>query len=160
MKKTILLFSISFLIISCSKENTDYSNLINKHISNVEVENFLNKIGSDFKMNDNYGRKTYKYENDGIELSFTKTDTLKAIFFFTDKLANEIQLPYGLKKSDTRKDVESKIGKQEKLFAGLNNLNVYYFDKHLSIRYKSKDTVNMNNAIKHVSVQKWDKKPL
>lgn len=157
MKRLLFLFLI--IIYSCEKENPNYNSLLNKHISNIEVQNFLETLGSDYKLNDSHaGANFYIYESIGVELNLTKSDTLKAIFFKIKDLKEDISLPYNLKSTDTRKLVEEKINKPDNYFVGLNNLKTYYFKKGLVITYKSKDTINLNNGIKEIGITKINEK--
>ena len=141
---------------SCKKENIEYSKLIECHTSNEKVNLFLNDLGSNYEFNDSYGRKSYIYKNKGIELNISKADTLNSIFFKIAELSPEIKLPYNINSTDNRKNIEEKIGKPDKYFQ-FNNLIGYYLDKQLVVRYNSKDSTNMNNGIKLLSIEKLDK---
>lgn len=163
MKKVLPLI-IALIVISCNdeqkKNDTNYSSLLEQPITNEKVDGFLKELGSDYEYSDSYGRKVYDYKNKGVELYFTKTDTLKAIFFEIADLSPEIELPLNIKPTDTRKEIEGKFGEPDKYFAGLNNLKAYYLKNDLVVKFKSKDTTNMNNGIENVSVQKLDKEKI
>jgi hypothetical protein len=54
--------------------------------------------------------------------------------------------------------LEKKFGRPDKYFVGLDNLNSYYLKNNLVVKFKSKDTTNMNNGLQNISIQKLDKK--
>lgn len=168
MKKFLPLI-IVFIFFSCNekpknKENaneiTNYTNLLEKPISNEEVDKFLKKLGSDYEYDNLYESKFYEYKNQGVELSFSQTDTLKAIFFKIADLNPAIKLPLNIKQTDTRTEIEKKFGKADKYFVGLDNLNSYYLKNNLVVKFKSNDTTNMNNGLQNISIQKLDKKKI
>ena len=167
--KRIIPLIIAFIFASCNEkpknnesaiETTNYSNLLEKPISNEKVDGFLKKLGSDYEYDNSYERKFYEYKNQGVELNFSETDTLKAIFFKVADLNPDIKLPLNITATDTRMDIEKKFGKPDKYFVGLNNLNSYYLKNNLVVKYKSKDTTNMNNGLQNVSIQKLDRKKI
>ena len=158
--RQIFTLIIALIIISCNKKETNYTVLLEKPISNEIVDQFLKKLGSDYEYDDSYGRKFYNYKNKGVELNFTKSDTLKAIFFKIAELSPEIELPLNIKPTDTRKEIVEKFGEPDKYFTGLNNLNAYYLKNDLVIKFKSKDTTNLNNGLENVSIQKLDRKKI
>ena len=176
--KKILLLIIVLTIFSCSEKKketnsnllektnkteikeTKYTDLLEKVMNNEEVDKFLKKLGSEYEFDDSYGPKFYTYNSKGVELNFNKSDTLKAIFFTVSKLSSEIKLPLNIKPTDTRKDIIEKFGEPDKYFTGLNNLNAYYLENDLVIKFKSKDTSNLNNGIENISIQKLDRKKI
>ena len=164
MNKIItLLFAL--IIVSCGQTNQkNYNELVNKHINDNEVANFLKKLGSNYEFDDSYlksyGAKYYIYGEKGIELNFNESDTLEAIFFKLDKLNPEIELPLNIKQTDTRDELEEKMGKADSYFVGLQKLSAYYLNKDMVIVYKSKDTLNMSNGIRSISIQKLDKEKI
>lgn len=160
MKKIFLLI-LTVVLVACendTKDNTDYNSLIGKPLANEKVDSFLKELGSDYEFDDQYGSKSYIYENKGVELNISNTDTLEAIFFNIDKLDAKITLPLSINSTDTRKNIEEKFGKPDRYFQGLDNLNAYYLKNDLVVKFKSKDTNNMNNGIKQLSIQKLDRK--
>ncbi len=160
--KKILPLIIVLIIVSCDeqKKETNYANLLEKSVNNEIVDQFLKKLGSDYEYDDSYGRKFYNYKNKGVELNFTKSDTLKAIFFKIAELSPEIELPLNIKPTDSRKEIIEKFGEPDKYFVGLNNLIAYYLKNDLVIKFKSKDTTKFNNGLENVSIQKLDRKKI
>lgn len=157
MKKIIILIGLITMSCNSEKKEINYYKLIDQHISSNEIKDFLNELGSDYEFDDSYKNRYYIYKDKGIELSFTKTDTLKAIFFRREKLSQDFILPYNIKITANREEIEQKIGKPDKYFVGLRNLNSYYLNEHLVVRYKSKDTVNLNNPFETITVTELDK---
>lgn len=165
--KNFLPLIIAIILASCnnqpnkteiSKESFSYDNLLEKPINNNKVDGFLKKLGSDFEYDNSYDSKFYEYKDQGVELHFSETDTLKAIFFKIANLNPDIKLPLNIEPTYTRKDIEAKFGKPDKYFVGLNNLNSYYLKNNLVVKFKSKDTTNMQSGLQDVSIQKLDRK--
>lgn len=71
----------------------------------------------------------------------------------TNNLAPSIELPLGLKATDTREDVERKLGAPDRSLSATSDYRAYYIDEGVVIRYKSRDEANMNNPIKSISVE-------
>lgn len=148
-------YLLIFLVLLFSLTTIEYHNLIGKNISDDEVKVFLKTLGSDYEYDDTYDLGNYYiYDSKGVELSVTKDDILKAIFFKTDILDPDIELPLGLKVTDTREDVEKKLGAPDRSLRGTNDYRAYYVDKGVVVSYKERDRENMKNPLKMISVER------
>ena len=141
---------IAIFIVSCTKKDItiDYPQLIGKHISDKKVKELFNYLGSDYKQVNAYDMHYYGYDDLGIQLNFSDSDTLRIIYFSKDIK----DLPYGLKMHFNRDVVENKLGKADYYKAAASNYIAYYKDKNLIIRYKDNDSLSMINPIKKVLV--------
>jgi hypothetical protein len=154
MKNIVVIF-IALLMINCSKEKKeiDYNNVLEKHISDAEIQNLFKVLGDNYKYVEAYEMHFYNFEEKGVELNFSDQDTLRIIYFKKDS----IKLPYDLKVSSTRQKIEDKIGKPDRYLLSSSNLIGFYIDKDLVVRYKELDTLNMENPVKRISLDKLDK---
>lgn len=155
MKKIVFLILIS--LVSCKKENDKLENLIGKDINSKEFQNYINTLDESPKISRHLDRYFYIFKDIGIDFSFTETDTIQAIFLYSegadDRRQFNGQLPFGISFGDTRKIVERKIGPPDEN-NGNDIINFYstWNDKNISISYKSKDSQDMNNKIHHISL--------
>lgn len=157
--KNIFLFGLIFsLLISCAQNKTkDYFSLIGTNISSTEMQEFLKGLGTEYETNEYNDRVSYIYDNKGVELSFDKNQNLKAIFFKIEKLEDEFVLPLNIKSTFTRSEIIEKFGKSDRDFIGLRNLSSYYIDNNLVVKFKYRDTLNLNNPIAIISIQKLNR---
>ncbi|MGB5464262.1 MAG: hypothetical protein WBM92_12935 [Aureibaculum sp.] len=156
--KNILIILIALLMVNCSKEKKEihYNNLLEKHISDEEIQNFLDELGDDYKYVEAYDMHFYNFETKGVELNFTDKDTLRIIYIKKDI----IKIPFDLKISYTLQQVEDKIGKPDRYLVRSPNLIGFYIDKDLVVRYKELDSLNMENPVKRISIDKLDRKTI
>ncbi len=149
--KFLILLSFLFL----NFYSNEYSKLINKQIDDVEVQQFLELLGSNYEYDDSYDEGNfYIYDNMGVELKFSKDEYLKAIFFKIDNLDSKIDLPLKINVTDTRRDIEKKLGEPNRLFRSMRDLKAYYVEEGVVVSYKVRDIENLNNPIKTISVEK------
>jgi hypothetical protein len=98
----------------------------------------------------------HSWKDRGVSLRFEK-DAVKAVFLFADKADGfkeyRGELPEGLKFSDTRGDVEKKLGAaKESGGNGVISFWVTYPEKGLALTYASTDTKDKANAIHHFTL--------
>ena len=167
MKKTFILTTIFnvLLLTSCSmKSENELNKLIGQEISSKDIQLFLNELGTDYTIS-RYegtvfeGSYNYIYRSKGVELAFTQDDKLNGIFLFSESSSNNRQyqgkLPYNLYFTDTREEIEEKIGLPD--LKGGGDVIEYYCswnDLGISITYKNKDTNDMDNKIHHITIEK------
>lgn len=98
----------------------------------------------------------YSWKEHGLELLFER-GTVRAVFLYTAG-ADEFkqyrgELPEGLHFSDTRRDVEKKLGEPKKRGgSGVIPVWVSYPEKGVTITYVSEDTKDMANRIHHIAI--------
>jgi hypothetical protein len=157
MKNIVIIF-IALLMINCSKETKeiDYNNLLEKHISDAEIQNLFEVLGDDYKYVEAYDMHFYNFESKGVELNFNDKDTLRIIYIKKDS----IKIPFDLKISHTLQQVEDKIGKPDRYVVRASNLIGFYIDKDLVVRYKESDSLKMENPVKRISIDKLDRKTI
>ena len=156
MKK--ISYFLLFLLTFCSKPpaELDYNAMLKKHISDENIQQLFKKYGKDYKFVNDYGMHFYNYEDLNLELNFSTTDTLRKIYFKSDA----IQIPYGLTIADTRNTVEDKIGVADTYEIGASNLIAYYFEKNLTVIYKTKDTLSVDNGVKQYTLSILNKEKI
>jgi len=88
--------------------------LIGRNTKSREIQDFLRTLKGKREIDKFDDCYYYTYKEQGIELRFNNDDTLDTFFFFKkDKNHEEYEgkLPIGLSISDTRSDIERKLGK-------------------------------------------------
>ena len=157
-KCILALIIISFLI-GCSKKENELQRLIGLQITSQPVQNYLNKIDTEPEIS-KYGDKYYYvFESKGIDFSFTNSDTLQAIFLYSESSDNHRQfqsdIPFGISFNDTRKVIEEKLGPPDRnVGGGVINFYGVWDKKGISITYKTIDQEDMTNRIHHITLSK------
>lgn len=117
----------------------NYSNLLGLPRSSDSIQLFLTEPGNEFETKEILFRKFYVFE--GLELNFGKNDTLVGIWFnFPD--STKLELPFGIKYSDTRQEIEKKLGEADRYKEIRDNYRALYYSKNLEVRYKTDDLIS------------------
>lgn len=171
MKKLLIFTTVFnlFLLTSCSmKSHNKLGYLIDQEINSNDVQSFLNELGADYIISRYEGTTfegtyNYIYRSKGVEIEFSKDDKLKGIFLYSESSSNSRQyqgeLPYNLSFTDTREEIEQKIGLPD-VSDGGGVINYYsiWNELGISITYKNKDINDMENKIHHISISKAKEK--
>ncbi len=162
MRSKSIITTVTILVVflmSCSTKEVKLQKLIGQPITSQPIQNYLNEIDVEpeiSKYDDNY---FYIFRSKGIDFSFSTSDTLKAIFLFSESADNhrqfQEQIPYGITFNDTRKVVEEKLGPPDNLGGG-GVISFYsnWDKKGILITYKSIDQEDMMNRIHHIALTK------
>lgn len=159
MKKILILITIlNLLLLNCSvKSQNKLNDLIGQDINSKVVQVFLNQLGENYTVKRFNNIYYYIYNSKGIDIVFTENDILQSIFLYSESSSDHRQyqdeLPYNLKFTDTRKEVENKIGLPDKN-GGDGYINYYciWHDLGIDITYKNEDINDMNNKIHHITI--------
>jgi hypothetical protein len=140
--------------IQINENNDPYKNMLGRYIKDTSIQTFFRKLGLKYEYNDKLGPHFFIYKNKGVELGFNSRDTLEAIWFKNNEFDNLISLPYNLKMTDTRGDVETKLGKADKYIAFEygRTFSAFYYSKALGIEYNSIDSTNLSNPIRVIHI--------
>lgn len=154
------MFVILLFICSCGSEpeKTDLFSLIGKDIRGEEIQAFLSQIQSEPEISryDDPIIYFYSFKDKGISLRFTESDTLEAIFFYSEGADDFRQykglLPHGLSFTLNRNEIESILGVPEKSGgAEVINYWVTYPSKKIHIVYNTMQSTDMDARIYTIS---------
>lgn len=167
MKTLLYYLSIAALLCSCQSSNTNNESaeldpiaLLGKNINSADAQSIIDKLGSEKEIS-KYDNVTYfNFKKKGISLCANNHDSIKAIFQYSEGSENYNQftgkLVGGLNFTMTRKDVNQKLG-QPKSGNGAGVIDyeeTYEYNPNIliSVGYKLKDTLDMNNPIKVIGL--------
>lgn len=156
-KNIFIIITIFVLLINCSEKEIDLHSIIGQQITSQPVQKYLNKINMKPEISRHDDCYFYIYESKGIDFRFNTSDSLTAIFLFSESSDNHRQfqsyIPYGINFNDTRKVIEEKLGKpNENGGSGVINFYSSWDMKGISITYKTTDEKDMNNRIKNITI--------
>lgn len=156
---TLLIFLISF---GCGKQINELQDIIGLDIKSKSFQAFLSKLEVAPEISRYDDSYFYVFKTKGIDINFNNSNTVKAVFLFTEGADEHKQyqgiIPYDIQFTDTRKDIEQKLGPPN-MNGGNGVLNFYSsWNKKgikLSISYKTTDQKDMNNRIRDITLSKW-----
>ncbi len=167
MKKVFYLSAIVTLLYSCSSSNTNSESeefdpmaILGKNINSADAQSMIGKLGAEKEISKYDDASYFNYKKKGISICVNNHDSIKAVFQYSEGSANYNQftgkIVGDLTFTMTRKDVNQKLG-QPKFGGGAGVIDyeeTYEFNPNLliSVGYKLKDTLDMNNPIKVIGL--------
>jgi hypothetical protein len=155
--RDVIILTIFSLVFGCSKKESSFHDLIGLEINSTEIQRFLNRFEDNPEINKYSDAYYYSYKSKGVGLRFSNNDTLTAIFLYSEASDNFRQyqgdIPYNLQFTDTRKNVEEKLGPPDTNGGGgVINFYSIWDNKGVSIFYKTLDQEDMKNKIHHITI--------
>ena len=160
MRNKIILTTIIILnLFECRVKDADLRYLIGLDINSEYFQAYLDKLETKPEVSRYDDCYYYTFKTKGISFKFTKSDTISNIFLYSEgsdglrKFNGKI--PYNIQFTDTRRDVENKLGPpDENGGGGIINFYSDWGPEGLSITYKTTDQEDMMNKIHHISLHK------
>ena len=152
----------------------DFDNIIDKRLSFVEKNEIFNKYANEmkvFKLFEIDSVTYYSNKKEGILFIFNEFEVLTSIHFYgeghKEYSSFKDELPFGIKLTDSSKEVEAKYGKKELKRGGgemlpilgkSNNWIMYLIDSNC-YRFEFKDDkiclLTLSNQFKEEAVSKY-----
>ena len=107
----------------------------------------------------------YNYKEKGIHISLNDRDIVDAIFLFGEGKDGyrqyQKELPFNLKFTDTRKNINEKFGKPDATYGGSSEYNIQCFDswsksKGITVTYNTTDSTNTLATLSQICIQTSD----
>jgi hypothetical protein len=161
-QKLVLLLIIILTSLGCGKQKEDLQGLIGLNINSKPFQAYLNKLEIAAEISRYDDSYYYTFKTKGIEIIFTNSDIIGGILLFSEGSDGHRQyqgkIPYNIHFTDTRRDIEQKLGPPEK--NGGNGVINYYssWNKEglkLTITYKKSNQEDMDNRIHDIALSKW-----
>lgn len=159
MRQILILTILTLTLLGCSKQEEDLQSLIGLDINSKHFQTYLNKLESEPKISKYDDSYYYVFNTKGIDFLFSNTDTITSVFLYSEGSDENRQFqgktPYNIQFTDTRRDVEQKLGPPDKNGGG--GVISFYSSwdmEGISITYKTKDQEDMMNKIHHISLTK------
>lgn len=132
-----------------------YYQAVGKNIRSTEAQKILNQFDEPpetMRFDETY---YYIYKQSGVDIRIDSEDTIKAFFLYGEGTDGHRQymgdLPYSLKFTDTRKDIELKLGPPDKNGGSTTLSYRSSWDKlGISVTYKYADPGRMDNVVAHL----------
>lgn len=139
----------------------DYAKLLGKDVDSPEAKAFISTLKGDKEVNrDAPNYPHLMYLDEGVEIIVNKDFYIHAIFICNPnifyKTAFKGYLPYDLKMTDTREQIETKLGKGE-VVEGYSSVECCWKTKNIQINYKKKGIDDMQNKIETIQFRTWEK---
>ncbi|MDU0372634.1 hypothetical protein ACFPAF_19690 [Hymenobacter endophyticus] len=142
-----------------SQDRIDVQDLIDQQITSQIFQKFVNEINEqpEIARFDDVYYYIFKYK--GLDFLFDNSDAVKCVFLYSESVDNHRQfqskLPLGLTFSDTRKDVEKKLGPPDRNDGnGVINFYSVWNRYGITITYKDVSQDNMMNRVNHIALNK------
>ncbi len=158
-RKLIFAPIIILTIFGFATQEEDLQSLIGLEINSKSFQIYLNKLKTEpeiSKYDDSY---YYTFMTKGVEFLFTKSDTISAVFLYSEGSEGHRQfqgkIPYNIQLTDTRRIIEQKLGSPDKNGGGVYSLFYSKWIKEgLTIKYKTKGLEDMMYKIHHITLTK------
>lgn len=139
----------------------NYAGMLGKDVDSPEAKVFISTLKGKTEVNRDVPDFPHlMYLEEGVEIIVNKDYAIHAIFLCNPnifyKTAFKGYLPYGLKMTDTREQVEAKLGKGE-VKAGHFNVECSWKTKNIEINYKGNEIADMQNKIETIQFRTWEK---
>ena len=123
---------------SGSVKSIDLFNLLDKKSDDPEFNKLWNNFGNDSTTSSYKDCFFVTYGPEGLSFRFEEDSTLSTIFVYKEYNG---ELPYDLKLSDLKPDVENKIGQPFESGKYVDNTWGWYKDKHLYLDFNKKGEI-------------------